>query len=335
MTRSRLLRTLVPAVGAVLVASLAACGGASASPATGAGGTATVAVGALSNGAAKEVSVQVPVVESIRATLPPAVRDSGKLTVGLGLLPSGSPPLGYVGTDDKTLTGSEPDLARLVAGVLGLEPELDDATWENLFVGIDSGRTDVGFSNITDTEQRKLKYDFACYRQDNLAFETRADSTWTFSGDPQVLAGKRISVGRGTNQEKILLEWQAKVQAAGKAFEIAYYPDNNAIQLALSSGQIDAHLGPNPGVAYQVTQAANSPSPKRTAGTYSGAGESLQGLICATAKKDSGLARPVADAINYLIQNGQYGQWLQAWNLANEAVPTSEVNPPGLPLDNT
>jgi polar amino acid transport system substrate-binding protein len=84
-----------------------------------------------------------------------------------------------------------------------------------------------------------------------------------------------------------------------------------------------------------VTQSANSPNPKRSAGTFSGAGASLQGLIAAATKKDSGLAKPIADAINYLIQNGQYGQWLTAWSLGNEAIGTSQVNPPGLPITNT
>ena len=77
------------------------------------------------------------------------------------------------------------------------KPTLNNATWENLFVGIDSGRTDVGFSNITDTEQRKLKYDFASYRQDNLGFEVLASNPWTFGGDYHVLAGKTVAVGRG------------------------------------------------------------------------------------------------------------------------------------------
>ena len=61
----------------------------------------------------------------------------------------------------------------------------------------------------------------------------------------------------------------------------------------------------------------------------------LQGLIAATTKKDNGLAKPLADAINYLIKNGQYAKWLNAWGLPNEAVKTSEVNPPGLPLSNS
>jgi len=329
-------RALAAAAATALFTTLAACGGSGGDTAAAvAGGTTAVNVGALSNGAAKEVTINVPVVDSIRAQLPPQIRDAGVLNVGLGLLPAGSPPLGFVGTDDKTLTGSEPDLARLVGGVLGLEVQLNNATWENLFVGIDSGRTDIGFSNITDTEQRKLKYDFATYRQDNLAFETLATSNWAFTGDYQALADRKVSVSRGTNQEKILLEWRSKLQAQGKDFAVEYYPDNNAVQLALESGKIDIYLGPNPGVAYQVAQSADSPSPKRSAGTFSGAGESLQGLIAATTKKDSGLVKPVADAIIYLIRNGQYQQWLTAWNLGNEAVKTSEVNPPGLPITNT
>ncbi|MFG2875568.1 transporter substrate-binding domain-containing protein [Streptomyces sp. NPDC048337] len=71
------------------------------------------------------------------------------------------------------------------------------------------------------------------------------------------------------------------------------------------------------------------------AGTHSGAGESLQGLIAATARKNSGLAKPVAAAINHLIDNGQYRKLLAAWNLSDEAVTTSEVNPLGLPLTNS
>ncbi|WP_078901001.1 transporter substrate-binding domain-containing protein [Actinacidiphila yeochonensis] len=333
-TRTALAAT---AVGALLL-GLAACGSdSSADDSAPAAATAkgAVVVGALSNGAAKQTTLTVPEVASIRAELPTSVRDSGQLVVGEGFLPSGSPPLGYVGTDQKTLTGAEPDLGRLVASVLGLKPVISNATWDNLFVGIDSGRTNVGFSNITDTEQRKEKYDFACYRQDNLGFETRKSDNWTFNGDYHVLAGKTVAVGSGTNQEKILLEWQSKLKAEGKKLDIKYYQDNNSTYLALSSKKIDAYFEPNPSVAYHVTTTAGTPQATRSAGTYSGAGASLQGLICATTKKDDGLVKPVADAITYLIKNGQYAQWLAAWNLSNEALPSAQINPPGLPLTNS
>ena len=47
--------------------------------------------------------------------------------------------------------------------------------------------------------------------------------------------------------------------------------------------------------------------------------------------KDTGLAEAFAEAINHTIENGTYQQVLDRWNLASEAVATSEVNPPGLP----
>lgn len=334
----RITRVLAATAAIALTTAIAACGSSGTDTKASLGGGApkdTIVVGALSNGAATETTLTVPEVASIRAELPEAVRTKGKLVIGLGLLPSGAPPLGYTGSDQKTITGSEPDLGRLVAAVLGLQPEIDNATWDNLFVGIDSGRTDAGFSNITDTELRKQKYDFACYRQDNLGFETLASSTWTFDGNAEVLAGKTFAVGAGTNQEKILLQWQSQLKSEGKNLTVKYFPDNNSTYLALNSGKIDAYFGPNPSIAYHVAQDAKTPNPTRGAGKFSGAGASLQGLICATTKKDSGLAKPIADAINYLITNGQYAKWLAAWGLSNEAVATSEVNPPGLPLTNS
>ncbi|CAN5151232.1 ABC transporter substrate-binding protein [soil metagenome] len=331
---SRLLSTIGAVVtAAALVGTLAACSGqASANTSSAAAGTVTV--GSHANGAGTETAITVSQVDSIRSELPKDVVDSGTLTIGVGALPAGFPPLAFTGDDQTTLTGSEPDLGRLVAAVFGLTPQVNNSTWDNLFVGIDTGKTDVGFSNITDTEKRKEKYDFASYRQDNLAFTTLASSDWTFKGDYEALAGKTVAVASGTNQEKILLAWQTKLQSEGKTLDVKYFPDTNSAYLALNSKQIDAYFGPNPGIAYQNTQTASSANPTRTAGTYSGAGETVQGLIAATTKKGSGLAQPLADAINYLIKNGQYAQWLKAYNLSNEAVTVSEVNPAGLPITN-
>ncbi|MFE4575027.1 ABC transporter substrate-binding protein [Streptomyces chartreusis] len=336
ITRRSLIRGITAATAvATLATGLAACGGDSDAATRTNDSAGTVTVGTLSNGAAKEATLKVSEVKSISAQLPDDIKKSGKLVIGSGTLPSGAPPLGFVGSDQKTLTGSEVDLARLVAAVLGLEPEVKRFTWENLFVGIDSGKVNVGFSNITDTEERKQKYEFASYRKDDLAFEALKDSEFAFDGDYEVLAGKTVSVGAGTNQERILLEWKSRLEKEGKKLTVKYFQDNNSTYLALNSGKIDAYFGPSPNLSYHVTQTASTPTPTRIAGQFSGAGASLQGLIAATAKKDSGLAEPLAAAINHLIDNGQYAKWLAAWNLSNEAVSKSEVNPPGLPLDNS
>lgn len=323
------------ATATTLALALAACGSSDegSKAATDTDGTTHVKIAVAAGKSYPTTTIDVATQAKIRSELPKSVLDSGKLVIGEGALPTGFPPLAYVGDDDTTITGAEPDLGRLVAAVFGLKPEVVNATWDNLFVGIDSGKTDVGFSNITDTEKRKESYDFASYRQDNLGIVVKGDNDLAFTGDPAPLAGLKVAVSPGTNQEKLLVEFSDKLKAAGKKpIDIKEYSDNTVIWTALESGQLDAYFGPNPGIAYEEAQTGDK---FRTAGTYSGAGASLQGLIAATVKKGNGLAQPVADAINYLIQNGQYATWLKTYNLSNEAVPTSQINPPGLPLDNS
>jgi polar amino acid transport system substrate-binding protein len=110
-------------------------------------------------------------VGSIAASVPEEIRERGTLEVVASS--TSAAPLNFFATDNKTLIGVEPDLAHLVADVLGLKVRIHTVSWENIFVGLDSAKYDAGFSDITVTEERKEKYDFATYREDNLAFEAK------------------------------------------------------------------------------------------------------------------------------------------------------------------
>ncbi|CAL9661065.1 hypothetical protein SUDANB145_06987 [Streptomyces sp. enrichment culture] len=264
-------------------------------------------------------------VDSIAARLPAEVRERGTLeTVASS---TSAAPLNFYATDNKTVIGVETDLVHLVADVLGLKVRITPVSWENIFVGLDSGKYDVGFSNITVTEERKEKYDFATYREDNLGFEAKKGSGLKIDG-PEDVAGLTVAVNSGTNQEKLLIEWSKENEKAGrKPVDIKYYQNDSDTYLALRSGRIDLYLGPNPTAAYHAATSGQT----EVVGTYSGAGDTLQGLIAATTKKDSGLVEPLADALNEVIRNGTYGKVLARWGLSDEAVEKSEINPPGLP----
>ncbi|MFG2506277.1 ABC transporter substrate-binding protein [Streptomyces rubiginosohelvolus] len=257
--------------------------------------------------------------------VPEAIRKRGTLRIGASA--DASPPLGFYATDDKTRIGSEIDIATLVADTLGLKPQFEEVSWENLFVGLDSSKFDAVLSNVTVTEERKEKYDFATYRLDNIAFEAKKGSGWTVK-EPADVAGKTISVSSGTNQEKILVEWsEENVKAGRKPVDIKYFQKDTDYYLALQSGRIDAHLGPSPTAAYHVATAGQS----EIIGQLSGAGGDLQGKIAATTRKDSGLVEAYAAAIDHIVQDGSYGKVLKRWGLSGEAVEKSEINPPGLP----
>ena len=62
----------------------------------------------------------------------------GKLTVAVAAL--NSPPLTVFSDDNKTLLGSEVDIARLVADSLGLELNVVPTSWEDWPLGVASGK---------------------------------------------------------------------------------------------------------------------------------------------------------------------------------------------------
>ncbi|MFJ4964977.1 ABC transporter substrate-binding protein [Streptomyces sp. NPDC088729] len=263
--------------------------------------------------------------EAAAALVPDAVRERGTLRIGAGA--DAVPPLGFYATDDRTRIGSEIDIATLVADTLGLKPQFEEVSWENLFVGLDSSRFDAVLSNVTVTEERKDRYDFATYRLDNIAFEAKKGSGWKVKG-PADVAGRTIAVSSGTNQEKILVDWsEQNVEAGRKPVDITYFQKDTDYYLALQSGRIDAYLGPSPAAAYHVATAGQS----EIIGTLSGAGGDLQGKIAATTRKGSGLVDAYAAAIDHIVRDGSYGKVLKRWGLSGEAVEKSEINPPGLP----
>ncbi|MYY11378.1 transporter substrate-binding domain-containing protein [Streptomyces sp. SID4919] len=318
-------RALVLSAAALVAAPLlAACGGDSDAASSATGQAKGDKVGGINIGPDQN-RVRGTKDEKIAALLPDGIRESGLLRTGLGA--DSSPPLGFFATDDKTRIGSEIDIATLVADTLGLKVKPQTVSWENLFVGLDSGKFDAVFSNVTVTEERKEKYDFATYRLDNIAFEAKKDADWKITG-PKDVAGRTISVSSGTNQERILIDWSEQNEKAGrKPVDIKYFQKDTDYYLALQSGRIDGHLGPYPTVAYHVATSGQT----KVVGSLSGAGDALQGKIAATTKKDSGLVDAYAAALDHVIADGSYAKVLKRWGLSGEAVKKSEVNPEGLP----
>ncbi|MFG2906047.1 ABC transporter substrate-binding protein [Kitasatospora sp. NPDC048286] len=319
-------RALVAAAGALAAAlALTGCGGS----ATGAAGPAPAKGSTAPNGTVVNLSpnqnrVTTPKVDAIAALVPEEIRKKGTLAV-VGSVGS-TPPLGFYADDDKTIIGVEPDLASLIGDVLGLKVAYDTVSWENIFVGLDSGKYDVGVSNITVTEERKEKYDFATYRLDVLGFEAKKGSGLKVTG-PKDLAGRSVGVATGTNQEKLLISWsEENVRNGLKPIDIKYF-QGTEYYLALASGRIEAYSGPNPSLAFHAVQTGET----EVVGTYSGGGADVLGKIAATTRKDNGLVRALNGAIDEVIANGTYGQVLKRWGLDGEAVRKSEINPPGLP----
>jgi len=243
--------------------------------------------------------------------------NEGYFTVAVGT--NSFPPLHVLAEDNQTRIGSEIDIAQLIADSLGLKLRVIPTSWENWPLGLASGKFDAVFSNIAVTEQRKQKYDFATYRQDMLAFYVTKGSKIQAIRMPDDIAGLKIVVGSGTNQERLLLNWIENNRQKGlNPAQPIYLEDGAAAALALQSGRVDAYLIPNVMGVWQQANGANIKAVGALDGTWS---------VAVAVKKGTGLVNAVQSSINGVIANGTYTQALSRWNLQNEGIPQSVINP--------
>ena len=288
-----------------------------------------LALGALSAGAQAEIDLQanerplpVTVDNAAIARIPASYRfvEPGTLTVAISAL--NSPPLALLASDNRTRIGSDPDIARLLAGSLGLKLKLVPTAWEDWPLGITSGRYDVALVNIAVTEQRKEKFDFATYRVDSLAFSVKSTSAIEKISGAADLSGRKVIVGSGTNQERILLGWNGENEAAGRQLALPIYlTDDASGNLYIQSGRADVFFGPQSVAAYKAALTGTTKvvglGPKKA-------------WVATTTKKGNGLVFALQAALDGAIARGEYQQVLARWGEQGEAVAQSQVNPSGI-----
>ncbi|MCP3715474.1 ABC transporter substrate-binding protein [Paraburkholderia sp. CNPSo 3281] len=258
--------------------------------------------------------------------VPPNFAFAEKDTITIGIVPA-LPPISSYATDAKTVVGFDPDLSQLVADGLGRKLKLVTLAWPDWPLALQSGKVDAVISNVTVTEERKEKFDFSTYRRDELGFYVKSNSAIKSIREPKDIAGLRIITDAGTNQEKVLLEWDKENVAHGlKPVTVQYYDDEAVRIVALQSGRADAVFSVNAVLAYQAAVQGKT----RLVGTVSG-GWPRTAEVAVTTRKGSGLAAPLTQLLNDLIQDGKYRQVLDRWSLDSEAVDRAATNPPGLP----
>src|SRR4051794_29207929 len=253
------------------------------------------------------------------ALVPAGIAADGKLTVGVA--GAGEPPLAFLADDNATVVGSEVDIAQLVADSLGLDLEVVNVAWEQWPLGVQSGDLEAVFSNVGVNAARLQLFDFATYRQGVMAFTASEGSDLSIT-EPADIAGLTIAVGSGTNQERILLDWNARNQAAGlEPATLEYFANTADTLLALQSGRIDTFLGPNPNAVYQQSLGTTE-----IVGTVN-AGWPNTTYVAATTLKGNGLVDAVEAALQHVFDDGTYANTLARWGLSGEAVDAPVINP--------
>jgi polar amino acid transport system substrate-binding protein len=313
--KTRLLALAV--LPAVVLPALAACSDPGASAAGASPSASAARNGVVYNASPEQNRIRAQKDPASAAAVPAAIGKDGKLTVATM---AGSIPLSFYATDNKTPIGVEVDIAQLVADKLGLALDVQVTSWENWPLKTQSGDFEAVFSNVGINKDRVKLFDFSTYRAAYMGFEAKKSSTYNIKGADDI-SGLKVSVGSGTNQEKILLAWNKDLESRGKApATLQYYSSDADTILALSSGRTDVNIAPYPSVSYRE----NTRNDLKVVGKVN-AGWPSETLVAATTLKGNGLAPAITDALNSAIKDGSYGKVLDRWGLTEEALPESKT----------
>ncbi len=228
-----------------LTAALAGCGS-SASSAT-ASAEATSAAATAESTAAGENELE-------------KVKAAGKLVIGV----EGTyPPFTYH-DDNNELTGLDIELGKALAEKLGVEVEFQEAAWDSLLIGIDTGRFDTVINSVSITEERAEKYDFSDpYYYEARRVVVRADDD-SIHG-PEDLDGKKIA----TNTTNAFIPWYEEqgvevvgIDTSGEAIDLLL--SGRVDFVGTSVPVLNAYLDEHPDAADKVKEAFVIPNSEDT-----------------------------------------------------------------------
>jgi polar amino acid transport system substrate-binding protein len=218
------------------------------------------------------------------------------------------------GTD---IVGMDVDLAEAIGEKLGLDVEIQKATFDAIIPGLAARRYDLGMSSFTDTREREATVDFVTYFRAGTSYYKRRGAEDIQSIED--LCGKKVAVEKGTTQATDVQAQSRRCETAGEdAADLQVYPDQNGANLAIQSGRAEYGMADSPVADYIV---------KQSNGMFESTGEPYGVAPYGIAMpKDSGLQEPVLQAVRALIRDGTYLSILRQWGVEHGAIDDPAVN---------
>jgi polar amino acid transport system substrate-binding protein len=296
-----------------VAAALASAGIAAGCGGGGGGGTTSTTLTATPN-------INVPLDKKVAAEVPSAIKSKGSLTVAADATYA---PDEFIAPDGHTIQGMDADLAKALGQVMGLTPTVKNVTFDAIIPGLAANKYDLGMSSFTITKEREKTVDFVSYANVGTSFYVDAE------GGPNIasladLCGQTVAAERGTTQEADATAQDKKCKAQGKpGVTVSVFPDQNGVNLALSSGRADVAMADSPPAAYAVRQ---SNGKFKLSGTQYGV--ALYGIAM---PQGNGMTKPVQDALKAVIADGTYKRIFDYWGLsatsAGNGCPCTITNP--------
>ncbi len=298
---------LAAAAALTLSLLLAACGGAPALP-TSSGAVPAPTTSASSNLAAIQADA------ALTAKLPKKVQDAKKIVIGVDATYK---PNEYLAADGKTVIGMDVELFDAVAARMGVKTEWQPSAFDQIIIGVQANKYDVGVSSFTINDERKKVVNMVSYLS--------AGSLWAVAkGNPKnvdttSICGLTITYQTGTVQDDEITATDAKC-APDKKIKKLPFQDQGEVNNAIMTGRADAMTADSPITSYAI---------KQSDGKLQALGDVYDaapyGIV--VHKDQSDFAAAIAQAFADIKKSGHYDAILAKYGLEKGAATSFQVNP--------
>jgi polar amino acid transport system substrate-binding protein len=251
-------------------------------------------------------------VDEIANTVPEEIKSSGKLIVGVNIPYT---PNEFKDESGK-IVGFDVDLMNAIASTLGLTAEYREADFAKIIPSIQGDTFNVGMSSFTDTKEREQTVDFVTYFSAGSLWAQRAGA----GIDPENACGKKVAVQATTTQETEELPARSKkcTDAGQPPIEIVPFDGQDAATNAVVLGQADAVSADSPVILYAI---------KQNNGKLEQAGEIFSSAPYGwPVKKGSALAQSLVQALEHLIETGEYKTIASNWGVEQGMIDKPVIN---------
>jgi len=236
----------------------------------------------------------------LHSALPKELQDKKSITIASNVE---YPPFEFYDTDNKT--------------VLGIDIEFENIAFDAIIPGLVSGRYEMAMSAMTDNKERQQEVDFVDYFAAGagvLAHEDDADKYATLED----MCGTTVGIVKGTTEVAQAEDQSKKCEAAGDdKIESIVFPGQNQVILALQNDRVDAVLMDSAPGAYAASQ---------TKGLVMSKPYESQPFGIVFAKGSTELQKAVQQALEALLEDGDYLEALEKYGLESGAVDAFPVN---------
>ncbi|GAA4629524.1 ABC transporter substrate-binding protein [Actinoallomurus vinaceus] len=243
--------------------------------------------------------------DAAAAKLPARIKSAGKLVVVMNV---SSPPTKFYATDNKTIIGLNPDLARALGRVLGVQTQIQDVQLDGIIPGLSAKHFDFAISSMSATPERLKALDMVRYGAwgTSLAVAKGNPAKLTVDG----LCGHKIAVQQGSIQEAVRLPGLSKAcQTGGKpAVQPVVLPSQTDALMQLGSGRVDGVLADTPVLAYAAVQ---------TPDKFQLVSEMNRSPVAIGLPKGSDLTPALQAGLGALMKSGTYQAIFDKWGLKN------------------